>query len=161
MIVSWHSARACIVKKAVTRRQQRVRGFTLIELMIVVAIVAILASVALPAYTDYVVRGRIPEATSNLSATQVKMEQWFQDNRSYYAASGSGCGVSMPATGKFIFTCTATSSTAFKLIATGTDAMAGFLYTIDQNGTKTSQVTRTGWAATASNCWITNKGGVC
>ena len=53
------------------------RGFTLIELMVVVAIVAILAVVAMPAYTDYIVRGKIPDATSRLSAMQVQMEQFF------------------------------------------------------------------------------------
>jgi type IV pilus assembly protein PilE len=137
------------------------RGFTLIELMIVVAIVAILASVALPAYNDYVIRGRIPEATANLSAAQVKMEQWFQDNRSYQSGSGTACGITLPTAGNFDFSCTASSSTLFKLTATGKNAMAGFVYTIDQDGTKTSQITYATWAATASNCWIVNKGGAC
>ncbi len=61
----------------------RAPGFTLIEVMVTVAIVAILASLALPSYTDYVRRGHIPEATSNLSASNAKMEQWFQDAKSY------------------------------------------------------------------------------
>jgi type IV pilus assembly protein PilE len=57
-------------------------GFTLIEVMIVIAIIAILAGVAMPSYVDYLRRGRIPDATATLSTLQVKMEQWFQDNRS-------------------------------------------------------------------------------
>lgn len=56
-------------------------GFTLIEVMIAVAVVAILAAPALPSYRDYVTRGNIPEATSRLLTKQVQMEQWFQDNR--------------------------------------------------------------------------------
>src|SRR3989449_7965409 len=62
---------------------QRPTGFTLIELMVAIAIVAILAAIALPNYTDYVRRGKIQEATSTLLAMRTKMEQYFQDNRSY------------------------------------------------------------------------------
>ena len=56
-------------------------GFTLIEVMIVVAIVAILSAIAIPSYRNYVIRGKIPEATSNLSGQAVKMEQYFEDNK--------------------------------------------------------------------------------
>ncbi|WP_372527568.1 type IV pilin protein [Piscinibacter sp.] len=62
-------------------------GFTLIEVMIVVAIVAILAAVALPSYNDYVRRGQLPEAFTALSDFRVKMEQYYQDNRSYGTAN--------------------------------------------------------------------------
>src|SRR2546425_8114960 len=72
---------------------QRPTGFTLIELMVAVAIVAILAAVALPNYTDYVRRGKIQEATSALLAMRVKTEQYFQDNRQYPTG---GC-VALPA----------------------------------------------------------------
>ena len=54
-------------------------GFTLIEVMIVVAIVAILAGIALPSYLDYVRRGQIQEGTTALADGRVKMEQFFQD----------------------------------------------------------------------------------
>ena len=71
-------------------------GFTLIEVMIVVAIIAILAAIAIPNYTAYVQRSRLTEATSKLSDLRTKMEVFFQDNRSY---GTSGCGVpSRPAT---------------------------------------------------------------
>src|SRR4051812_25565453 len=69
------------------------KGFTLIEVMITVVIVAILAAIAVPNYRDYVTRGRVVEATSALSDTRVKMEQYFQDNRAYPA----GCTTGVPA----------------------------------------------------------------
>jgi type IV pilus assembly protein PilE len=62
------------------------RGFTLIEVMIVVAIIAILAGVALPSYQDYVRRGQLPEAFGRLSDYRVKMEQYYLDNRNYGTA---------------------------------------------------------------------------
>jgi len=147
--------------------QQRQAGFTLIEVMIVVAIIAILAAIALPAYSDYIRRGRIPEATSNLSSLQVKMEQWFQDNQYYYkSASATGtCGVDAPtATTYFTFNCDQLTATTYRWTATGITGttMAGFFYTINQDSVRTSTITGvTGWTATSTTCWITNKGGVC
>jgi type IV pilus assembly protein PilE len=138
-------------------------GFTLIEVMIVVAIIAILAGVALPSYVDYLRRGRIPEATATLSTLQVKMEQWFQDNRSYYtSASVKTCGVTASASSYFSFSCTASSDTAYIWTATGTGAMAGFSYTVNQDGKQTSVVSGvSGWSSPTGSCWVTKKGGVC
>ncbi|WP_422012586.1 type IV pilin protein [Roseateles sp.] len=134
------------------------RGFTLIELMIVVAIVAILAAVALPQYKDYVTRGRIPDATSGLSTRQVQIEQYFQDNRTY--AGATACATDSTSSKYFTFTCSATAS-AYTLTATGSGAMTGFAYSVNQSGSKSSTVTGvSGWTGNSS-CWIINKGGVC
>ena len=146
-------------------RRSAHRGFTLIEVMITVAIIGILSAIALPQYSDYVRRGRIPEATSNLATTQVRMEQYFQDARTYIGtAYNNGCGVATP-TGKyfsfaFISPCTATTYT---LQATGIGAMSGFSYTVNQDGIQGSAISgvSSGWNATSAVCWITNKGGAC
>ena len=146
----------------------------MIEVMIVVAIVAILAMVAVPSYNDYVVRGNIPGATSALATKQVQMEQFFQDRHSYVggdlgttAGIGGVQGCVADSTAKYFdFSCTgggAPSATGYTRSAVGKGSMAGFTYTIDQSGVKTSAVpTAKGWtAATPNNCWVTKKGGIC
>ena len=96
------------------------RGFTLIEIMITVAIIAILASIALPSYTDYIRRGKIPEATSALLALKTKFEQFFQDNRTYCVAGGcTTCGVAMPTTKYFTISATCPTAGTFVISATG------------------------------------------
>lgn len=136
--------------------------------MITVVILAIIVTVAIPAYNGYVTRGKITEATSGLSGLRVQMEQYFQDNRSYVTAGGA-CGAAMPAAPAvkyFTFTCAGTQTT-YTITATGTSGgMAGFAYTVDQANNKASTITApattAGWsAANPNNCWITNKGGTC
>ncbi len=140
-----------------------VRGFTLIEVMIVVAIMAILTMVALPSYTDYVRRGQLPEAFANLSDLRVKLEQYYQDNRAY-ATSGTTCATGAswapPATPSgakyFSYTCT-TSGTfqTYTLTATGaTGRVVGSVYTLTTDGTKAT--TQFKGSAVSKACWLAN-----
>jgi prepilin-type N-terminal cleavage/methylation domain-containing protein len=70
------------------------QGFTLIELMITVAIIAILAAIAVPNYTDYITRSKFTEAHGMLGDLRVKMEQYYMDNRRYGTTVGGGvCGI--------------------------------------------------------------------
>ncbi len=138
-------------------------GFTLVEMLIVIAMIGILSAVAIPAYQDYSTRGKIPDATSNLALQQSKLEQWFQDQRSYL--DGAACG-GVPATDSasssyFTFTCSATATT-FLLTATGNSSgpMAGFVYTVDQDNVRNTTAVPNGWTA-KNGCWITKKGGLC
>lgn len=138
---------------------RRRAGFTLIEVMVVVAIVGILAAVALPAYSDYVIRGKIPDATSVLATKRVLLEQFFQDNRTYVGAPA--CAADSTSSQYFDFSCTVQTATSFTLQAAGKATMAGFNFTIDQSAAKTSAITASGWAAESASCWIIRKGGGC
>ena len=134
-------------------------GFTLIELMIAVAIVSILAAVALPSYKNYLIRGRIPEATSNLSTKRVKMEQFYQDNRTYVGAPAAANDTTSST--YFDFAGSNLSTTGYTLTATGKGSMAGFSFTIDQANAKTSTVTGfSGWSGNTA-CWVMRTGGQC
>jgi type IV pilus assembly protein PilE len=145
------------------------RGFTLLELMIVVAVIGILAMIGLPSYSDYVKRGKIAEATSSLSDTRVKMEQFFLDNRTYVGADAANlpCNAAVLSAGKkhFTYACSNLGAGTYTVTATGvaSEGMTNFTYTINQQNTRQTTSAPTGWAAATmpANCWITKKGGVC
>lgn len=139
---------------------KRDKGFSLIELMVVVAVIGILAAVAVPAYGRYVQRGKIAEATTQLSGLRVRMEQYYQDNRTYLNAAA--CGVAMPtspAVQYFTFGCVATATT-YTITATGIGSMLNFAYTINEQNAKTSTITADGWTGNAT-CWATKQDGSC
>jgi type IV pilus assembly protein PilE len=134
------------------------KGFTLIELMIVVAVIGILASIALPAYTEYIKKGKAAEATSKLADLRVKMEQSFQDNRVYTCpvAADLSSGAKY-----FTYTCTlgAAPAMTYTLTATGnaSQTMGNFNFTVNEANAKTS--TYDGVAG--ASCWLAGKATGC
>ena len=74
-------------------------GFTLIELMIVVAIIGILAAVAIPSYQDYTARSQVSEALSLTAALKSPLTEWHSNNGNWPAAAGS---ISDTLTGKYV-----------------------------------------------------------
>ena len=137
---------------------KKIKGFTLIELMVTVAIVGIIASIAVPGYRDYVLRSQITEATSNLSGLRVKMEQFYQENRTYTGACTNGTLAPIPTGLKyFAITCSNLGSDTYTLTATGTN---GFTFAVDETNSRSTTAVPSGWSSNAT-CWILNKQGLC
>lgn len=166
-------------KNAVSRS---VKGFTLIELMIVLAIVGILASMAVPQYNDYVRKAEMSEATSGLVQLRARLEQYYQDNRNYGSATYCGgsdktrlrkpaeaCGAgecrweTELAARHFSLTCTlGADDQSYTLTATGTAGHVSgnglTVLTLDQSNTR--RTTKFKNADVAKNCWLVS-GGEC
>lgn len=145
-------------------------GFTLIEAMITVAVVAILATIALPSYTDYLQRSKLVEAKVGLSDLRVRLEQHFLDTRAYPGACVPPASGPAPAgqihlpvgTKYFGFDCLLTATT-FTVTATGNAAqgMGGFAFTVDELDRRRTIALPNGWIGIGSSCWVSRKSGEC
>jgi type IV pilus assembly protein PilE len=136
----------------------RIRGFTLIELMITVAILAIIASLAMPSYSAYIQRSRLPSALDALTVTAAKMEMVYQDNNGNYGA-GPTCNVAMGTATNFTLSCSVTGGgTGFVARATGSGNVAGYTYKIDHTGARATEAHPKG---SNPNCWTTKGGTSC
>ena len=128
----------------------RARGFTLIEVIIAMAIVAILVAVALPSYRDHMRKSRRAEAQAYLMAVASRQQQFLLDTRGY-APDLATVGIAQPANVTAAYTVTippmASGAPNFRVVATPTSDQAlekcGRLE-IDNTGAKT---------AALSSCW--------
>lgn len=137
------------------------RGFTLIEMMVAVALVAILAAVAMPNYREHVTRSQITEATQALSDARAAMEQHYLNQRAY---TGGPCAT--PATvGTFTLVCSPSpSAEAYEITATGSQGTAGFTFSLDHHGSQRTKSLPAGWGSVPTGghgCWIGRKGQTC
>ena len=86
--------------------QKLQQGFTLIELMIVVAIIGILAALAVPAYQDYTIRSKVSEAASLASAARTAVDVYYSENGTLPGSTvtNTSLGLSAPAsyTAKYV-----------------------------------------------------------
>ena len=146
-------------------RRSASAGFTLIEVMITVAIVAILAMVALPSYRDYILRGHLVDASNGLATIRAQMERHFQDNRSYATVGTFTTPCAAAAATRtfnlFVVSCSGTpTATAFTLQAVGSGNVNGFTFTITEADVRATAAAPTGWNTRATG-WMLKKGQVC
>jgi type IV pilus assembly protein PilE len=141
-----------------SRQDHPIKGFTLIELMVVIAIIGILTSIALPSYRDYVTQSRIAEATSGLGSKRVRVEAYFDNNRTYVDAPD--CATDNSSSSSFTFSCASSSASAYTLQAVGKNTMTGFTYTINQANAKATTSVPSGWTS-SSSCWVLRRNGTC
>jgi type IV pilus assembly protein PilE len=143
--------------------RQSHKGFTLIEVMVVMAIIGILSAIALPSYTDYIIRGKLTDATNALSDARVRMEQVYADNRSYAGGGTGGCGVTLVNTEYFNLTCTlGAANQTYTVTATGnaTGGVPGFVYSINNQNIRTTISWGSSWGtvpAAGATRWLTRK----
>lgn len=148
---------------------QTSRGFTLIEMMVTVAIVGILASIAVPSYSEYINRGRRADAQTQLLAAQQWLERFFSENYRYDENAGGTAIADLfsaqsfaksPRSGEgtvaYNLTLTTVTRNTYTLTATRTGSMASDKcgnFTLSNTGVKALASQPTGSTATLTDCW--------
>lgn len=119
------------------------RGFTLVEMMVVAAVVAILAAIALPSYNSYIVKSEIRTAQADLLALSLNFENQYQRTLSYPTmATNTTAGLKdkfkgwSPSAANFSYSLTTNTASAYTLKATGSGRQSGCSITITHDNVR-------------------------
>ena len=139
-------------------KKRETAGFTLIEAMVLVAVLGILAAISIPNYSRYLTRGQLVEAGNALADYRARMQQFYKDNNTY--AKAGACGQAAPTNvDSFAIACViASGGQAFTATATGLGNTAGFVFTINQANARATNAIPSHWGTlpvNAASTWVT------
>jgi type IV pilus assembly protein PilE len=138
------AASHCAEGKVMAFKKSRQHGMTLLELMIVIAIVGILASIAMPSFNNSVMKARRADARNSMFDWQLRQAEYFSNNLSYDSVdmiNGGGADTVDSGEGYYDITVSSASTTAFEMIATpksgssqASDSDCASYFCINQDG---------------------------